>query len=78
MFDAKSLMDRYLGAGASDSLQPKGKSLSDKARDNPLAATAIAGGLAAVLLGTKSGRKLGGKALKYGGMAAIAGLACLG
>ena len=75
MFDAKSLMDRYLGAGTSDALQSKGKSLTDKARENPLAATAIAGGLAAVLLGSKSGRKLGKKALKYGGMAAIAGLA---
>lgn len=36
---------------------------------------AAAGGMIALLLGTKKGRKLGGKALKYGGMAAVGGLA---
>lgn len=34
-----------------------------------------AGGLAALLLSNKKARKMGGKALKYGGMAAIGGLA---
>jgi uncharacterized membrane protein YebE (DUF533 family) len=41
------------------------------ARENPLAAGAIA----AVLLGTQPGRKAGGAALKLGGLAAIGGLA---
>ncbi len=36
---------------------------------------AAAGGLAALLLSNKKARKLGGKALTYGGMAAIGGLA---
>lgn len=36
---------------------------------------AAAGGMIALLLGTKKGRKLGGKAIKYGGMAAVGGLA---
>ncbi|WP_109466312.1 tellurite resistance TerB family protein [Albibacillus kandeliae] len=36
---------------------------------------AAAGGMIALLLGTKKGRKLGGKALKYGGLAAVGGLA---
>jgi uncharacterized membrane protein YebE (DUF533 family) len=41
------------------------------AKDNPLAA----GALAAVLLGTGPGRKVGGAAVKLGGLAAIGGLA---
>lgn len=40
-----------------------------------LAGGALAGGAMALLLGTKKGRKVGGKALKYGGMAAVGGLA---
>jgi uncharacterized membrane protein YebE (DUF533 family) len=36
---------------------------------------ALAGGLAAILLGSKTGRKIGGEALKLGGMAAVGALA---
>jgi uncharacterized membrane protein YebE (DUF533 family) len=36
---------------------------------------AIAGGLAAILLGSKTGRKLAGNAVTYGGMAALGALA---
>ncbi len=36
---------------------------------------AAAGGLIALIAGNKKARKLGGKAIKYGGMAAVAGLA---
>src|SRR5262249_36356141 len=36
---------------------------------------ALAGSLAALLLGSKTGRKLGGEALKLGGMAAVGALA---
>ena len=44
------------------------------AKDNPLAA----GALAAVLLGTGSGRQVTGAAIKLGGLAAIGGAVGLG
>lgn len=37
--------------------------------------SALTGGLATLLLGTKTGRKLGGSALKLGGMAVVSALA---
>lgn len=49
--------------------------LNQRARENPLASGALAGGLAAVLLGSKAGREIAGDALKYGGVALIGGLA---
>lgn len=49
--------------------------LNQRARDNPLASGALAGGLAAILLGSKAGRKLAKNAVAYGGMAVIGGLA---
>ncbi|MFN0264725.1 tellurite resistance TerB family protein [Tepidamorphus sp. 3E244] len=75
MIDAKALLDQYLGADTSQRVERHANDLKTRAQNNPLAATAIAGGIASLLLGTKTGRKLGGKALKYGGMAAVAGLA---
>lgn len=42
-----------------------------------LAGGALAGGAVALLLGNKTARKMGGKALKYGGVAALGGLAYL-
>ncbi len=45
------------------------------ARDNPLLAGGLAGGLASILLGSKGGRMLATKALTYGGAAAIGALA---
>jgi uncharacterized membrane protein YebE (DUF533 family) len=45
------------------------------ARNNPLLAGGAAGGLAALLLGSKAGREIGGDVVKYGGMALIGGLA---
>lgn len=45
------------------------------ARNNPLLAGGAAGGLAALLLGSKAGRKLGGNLVKLGGLAAIGGIA---
>ncbi len=66
MFDAKRLMDQFLGGqggqGGGDFLRGAGGG-------------ALAGGLAALVLGTKTGRKLGGEALKLGGMAAVGALA---
>ena len=66
MFDAKRLMDQFLGGqdgkGAGEFMKGAGGG-------------ALAGGLAAILLGTKTGRKIGGEALKLGGMAAVGALA---
>lgn len=73
MFDAKKLLDQFLGSqmpGASGSIGQKGNDLLGMAKANPWKS----GALAAVLLGTKTGRSLGGNALKLGGLAVIAGL----
>ncbi len=73
MFDAKKLLEQFLGSqgtGAGKSLGGTAQNALDMARRNPLAAGAIAG----LLLGTKTGRKLSTSALKVGGLAAIAGL----
>lgn len=73
MFDAKKLLDQFLGSqvpGMGGSVRDKAGSAVQLAKDNPLATGAIA----AVLLGTKTGRGLAGNALALGGLAAIAGL----
>ncbi|SIQ24733.1 Uncharacterized membrane protein YebE, DUF533 family [Rhizobium sp. RU33A] len=73
MFDAKKLLDQFLGSqmpGASGSISQKGNDILGMAKANPWKS----GALAAVLLGTKTGRSLGGNALKLGGLAVIAGL----
>ena len=99
MFDAKRLIDQFLGAGGSANLQqtigsvlgqlgqsgPQGSGgaggLVGRGRDyvsgnaGALATGAVAGGLLSLVLGSKGGRKLGGSALKLGGLAAIGGLA---
>jgi uncharacterized membrane protein YebE (DUF533 family) len=49
--------------------------LQNRARENPMASGALAGGLAAILLGSKAGRELSGSAVKLGGMALVGGLA---
>ncbi len=73
MFDAKKLLDQFLGSqmpGSAGSIGQKGNDLMDMAKANPWKT----GALAAVLLGTKTGRSLGSNALKIGGLAVIAGL----
>lgn len=91
MIDAKNLLDQFLGAGTGNQVgRPDGTGgvggvlgsaggilggLNQRARENPLASGALAGGLAAVLLGSKAGRNLTGSAVKYGGIALIGGLA---
>lgn len=73
MFDPKTLLDQFLGSnvpGTQGTVREKASQAGDLAKQNPLATGAIV----AVLLGTKTGRSLGGTALKVGGMAAIAGL----
>ncbi len=82
MFDAKSLLDQFIGGqgrpdrvgsfgnqGAGDLLQQATNALSG------FGGGALTGGLAGLLLGSKSGRKLAGSALTYGGMAVAGALA---
>ncbi len=49
--------------------------LKELVRQNQVGAAAAAGGLGAVVLGTKTGRSMAGKAAKLGGLALIGGLA---
>lgn len=74
MLDPKKLLDDLLGAnasGAQSTWRDKATQATQLAKDNPIATSAIA----AILLGTKGGRKMTGSALRLGGLAAIAGLA---
>ena len=74
MFDPKKLLDDLLGSkipGTESTVREKAGQATQLAKDNPLAA----GALVAVLLGTGTGRKVTGSALKIGGLAAVAGLA---
>lgn len=74
MFDPKKLLDDLLGSqvpGTGSTVRDKAGQAVQMAKDNPLAA----GALAAVLLGTGAGRQVTGTALKLGGLAAIGGLA---
>jgi uncharacterized membrane protein YebE (DUF533 family) len=66
MLDAKRLLDQFLGG-------QDGKGPGEFLRG--AGGGALAGGLAAILLGSKTGRKIGGEALKLGGMAAVGALA---
>lgn len=74
MFDAKRLLDQFVGGPGN---QGGGQGGSGGGGDflRGAGGGALAGGLAAILLGTKTGRKLGGEALKFGGMAAVGALA---
>lgn len=69
---AGDLLGSLGGKGGGDLKGRAGQALG-MARNNPMAASAVM----AALLGTKTGRKLGGSALKVGGMAAVAGLGYL-
>ncbi len=74
MFDPKTLLDGLLGTqvpGTGGSVRQGAGKAVQMAKDNPLAA----GALAAILLGTGTGRKVTGTAVKLGGLAAIGGLA---
>lgn len=73
MFDPKKLLDQFLGSqvpGAGGTLRDRAGQAVEVARNNPMKAA----GLAAILLGTGTGRDIAGTALKLGGIAAIAGL----
>lgn len=76
MFDAKKLLEQFLGSqvpGLSGSVRDRAGQAADIAKNNPLKA----GALAAAILGTKTGRKLAGNVATIGGVAAIAGLGYL-
>ncbi|CAN7571981.1 tellurite resistance TerB family protein [Rhizobium leguminosarum] len=73
MFDAKKLLDQFLGSqvpGLGGSVRDRAGDAVQTARNNPMKTGAIA----AALLGTKTGRSIAGNALAIGGLAAIAGL----
>ncbi|MGB0865721.1 MAG: tellurite resistance TerB family protein [Granulosicoccaceae bacterium] len=83
--DAKKFLDELLGAG--QDLGQRGRDYAEQKFDLPAEGAerdamlsgmgkgaAVAGALA-LLLGTKSGRKLGGKAVKLGSLAALGGVA---
>ncbi|MDI6836676.1 MAG: tellurite resistance TerB family protein, partial [Rhizobiaceae bacterium] len=66
MFDAKKLLDQFLGSqvpGTTGTVKEKAGGIAQLAKENPLATGAI---LAAVL-GTKTGRKLAGNVATIGG-----------
>lgn len=73
MFDPKTLLDQVLGGGKPVPGQKTGGLSPDFVKG--LAGGGIAGSLATILLGSKSGKKLAKTALKVGGTAALAGLA---
>ncbi|MCI5074738.1 tellurite resistance TerB family protein [Oricola sp.] len=74
MFDPKKLLTDLLESkvpGTEGTVRDKAGQVGQLAKDNPIATGAIA----AVLLGTGTGRSITGSALKLGGLAAVAGLA---
>ncbi|MHA7775513.1 tellurite resistance TerB family protein [Roseibium sp. M-1] len=87
MFDAKSLLDQFMGAqggrpGPHDGGRQGGRQggsgdLLSQGKDflSSQGGGLALGGLAGLMLGTKSGRKIGKKAVTYGGLALVAGLA---
>ena len=91
MFDAKSLLDQFLGGqaggrhggqrdrrgGAPAGAQGGSGDLLSQGKDflSSQGGGLALGGLAGLMLGSKSGRKIGKKAVQYGGMALVAGLA---
>ncbi|WP_349358357.1 tellurite resistance TerB family protein [Stappia sp.] len=93
MFDAKSLLEQFMGSQGGAPGQPAGQNagqnpgqgagrgqsgdLLSQGRDflTSQGGGLALGGLAGLMLGSKGGRKIGKTAVKYGGMALVAGLA---
>lgn len=73
MFDAKRLLEDFLGGGNPGGGSPGGGAGFSKA--GTFAAGAATGGLAGLLLGSKKAKKIGGSLLGYGGAAVLGGLA---
>lgn len=74
--DIMKLVDGFLGSGAAGS-SSAGQQIGGALKNLPggLAGGAAAGGLVALMLGSKKARKMGGTVLTYGGMAVVGGLA---
>ena len=88
MFDAKSLLDQFLGGGQGQQFgqqDQRGQGRNQGGAGDLLQQAgnalsgfgggALTGGIAGLLLGSKGGRKLAGNALAYGGMAVAGALA---
>jgi uncharacterized membrane protein YebE (DUF533 family) len=76
MFDAKKLLDQFLGSqvpGLSGSVKDRAGQFGGIAKNNPLKTA----GIAAAILGTKTGRNIAGNVATIGGIAAVAGLGYL-
>jgi uncharacterized membrane protein YebE (DUF533 family) len=73
MFDPQKMLEQFLGGGKA----PDGSGRSGTSPDfmKGLATGGVAGGLAGILLGGKTSKKMAKGALKVGGTAALAGLA---
>ncbi|WP_375458454.1 tellurite resistance TerB family protein [uncultured Enterovirga sp.] len=89
MLDAKRLLDQFLGGGGgsqgdrfgqsggrtSGGLEDIGRVIGSLTGGSGAGGGSMAAGLAGLLLGTKGGRRLGGSAMKLGGMAMVGSLA---
>ena len=75
--NALSMLEQLLKSGGSmlDQAGQGAKSVASGSNTKPFAAGAVTGGALALLLGSRSGRRMGGKALKYGSVAALGVLA---
>ena len=75
--DIGKLVDGFLGSSQAGGAKGVGGAAKGLMSNIPggLAGGAAAGGAVALLLGSKKARKIGGKALTYGGMAAVGALA---
>ncbi len=77
MFDPQKLLDQFMGSNADSQggdAQPRsGGGIPDTFKG--FGGGLAAGGLAGLLLGTKTGRKMAGSAAKIGGVAVLGGLA---
>lgn len=73
--NAKSLLDQLLGAGQSALSNLPGNPAGGKPGGAGFGTGMLAGGVLGLLLGDKRVRKFGGKALTYGGAAALGALA---
>ena len=72
MFDPQKLLEQFLGGSAKPDGSKKGMSPDFM---KGLATGGVAGGLAGILLGGKTSKKMAQGAVKFGGTAALAGLA---
>ncbi len=77
MFDPQKLLDQFMGSNAQaqggDAQPQSGGGIPGSLKG--FGGGLAAGGLAGLLLGTKKGRKMAGKAAKIGGVAVLGGLA---